>query len=1326
MGDKRSVEDDVRMISTSIYVTNFPESSNAKELWSVCSQYGNVIDSFIPNIRSKNGKRFGFVRFIKTANVDRLVSNLCTIWIERFKLYANVARFNRQPKNTNKHQHVNVQVKSYVHVTKGLERHPNSYIQAFKTGPSQPVMEDSQPTLVLDDFCFNNADFSLSLVGKVKEFGSLTNLKVLLEEEGFTDISMHYMGGLWVLFQFKSNTNKDNFMSHTSVNSWFSKMHQASNSFKIDERVTWIDIEGVPLCAWSHNTFVRISSKWGSLIRAKEVPGWVPTFIDNNDSDDEYVDAKSDGTQQSANSEADSAVDVIPDTVFEQSEEGEIRSASFKENHKVGKDVAQYDDPLNIYDLLSKKQPTEGHHSEGEPMLDNSSASFKEDADVSACLGHFKSVEPLKTGNKNGARISRKKMLWQYLNHMIARWKGDVIVMGDFNEVRSQEERFCPNISAIILDRYLSDHRPILLRETTFDYGPTPFRFFHYWFECEGFDSFVENTWKEMSISEPNSMLRLLKKLRSLKCQIRSWVKDKKVLAQKLKKDLKSQLAHIDFLLDKGEGTPDILEERSSIMNNVSSLEKNEALELAQKAKVKWSIEGDENSKYFHGIINKQRNNLAIRGIIVDGNWIEDPKVVKNEFLTHFEDRFNTPCDSHFSLDMEFPNKLNAERMTELEQPFTKEEIKGAVWDCGLNKSPGPDGFTFGFYRRYWSVLEADVVDAVSHFFDNGYCPKGGNSSFITLIPKSQGAKQVKDFRPISLIGSLYKIITKILANHLAIVMGNLVNEVQSAFIANRQILDGPFILNEIIRWCKAKKKQTMIFKVDFEKAFDYGSILVNGSPTSEFQFHKGLKQGDPLSPFLFILIMESLHLSFQKVVDAGLFKGVTLNSSVQLSHLFYADDVVFLGQWCDENLNTIVRVLECFFHASGLRINLHKSKLLGLAVENHKVHIAANNLGCMPLSLPFNYLGVKVGARMSSESSWEDVFNKILQRLSKWKMKTLSIRGRLTLIKSVLGSTPTYYLSMFKAPLQVLRKMEAFCSHFFNGINLSDRKASFIKWDNVLVSKEKGGLGVSSFYALNRALNFKWIWRFRTQNSSLWASVIKAIYGNDGMIGNAPLRTTFPRLYSLEDDKSISVAAKLALPSFCSSFRRTPRGGVEQNQLSDLMAFLEGLALPNMLDRWTWSLSGSGEFYVSSIRNLIDSKILRTISSETCWIKFVPIKINILAWRVKLDNLPTRLNLSRRGMGLESIFCPICNLAVESSDHIFFQCSLVKEIYFKIANWWDIDAVVLSSYNDWWSWFSSIRLSAKLKMILEGVFYIAWAVFRGVQEVRLYRATAS
>nr|GFA61424.1 RNA-directed DNA polymerase, eukaryota, reverse transcriptase zinc-binding domain protein [Tanacetum cinerariifolium] len=291
----------------------------------------------------------------------------------------------------------------------------------------------------------------------------------------------------------------------------------------------------------------------------------------------------------------------------------------------------------------------------------------------------------------------------------------------------------------------------------------------------------------------------------------------------------------------------------------------------------------------------------------------------------------------------------------------------------------------------------------------------GCNSNFIALIPKILDANMVKDFRPISLIGSLYKIIAKILANRLVGVLGSIVNEVQSAFVADRQILDGPFILDEVLHWCRRKKKHTLIFKVNFENAFDSvrwdfvddvlnkfgfgerwrtwiqsclsssrGSILVNGSPTEEFQIFRGLKQDDPLSPFLFILIMESLHISFQRVVDAGLFTGIKINSMVNLSNLFYADDAIFLGQWSELNIDSLVRVLECFFRASGLRINMCKSKFMGVNVEDGLVRIAAAKLGCLILKTPFIYLGTKVGGNMSRKQSWKEVVDKVLSRLSR------------------------------------------------------------------------------------------------------------------------------------------------------------------------------------------------------------------------------------------------------------------------------------------------------------------------------------------------------
>ncbi|GJZ06331.1 RNA-directed DNA polymerase, eukaryota, reverse transcriptase zinc-binding domain protein [Tanacetum coccineum] len=255
-------------------------------------------------------------------------------------------------------------------------------------------------------------------------------------------------------------------------------------------------------------------------------------------------------------------------------------------------------------------------------------------------------------------------------------------------------------------------------------------------------------------------------------------------------------------------------------------------------------------------------------------------------------------------------------------------------------------------------------------------------------------------------------------------------------------------------------------------------------------------------------------------------------------------------------------------------------------------------------------------------------------------------------------------------------------------------RKMVWIQWENILASKNNGGLGVASFYSTNRALLFKWIWRFFNDGSSLWSRFIKAINGVRGAmdtqsvptrgsiwldlvrefsflkfkgidllalmkrkLGNgentlfwddiwsseAPLKSKFPRLYALEESKGISVGSKMGLPSLLHSFRRHPRGGVEIAQFKDLCDITDDVLLPQMQDRW---------------------------DAPTRWVKLVPIKINILAWKIYLDRLPTRLNLSGRGLDIPSILCPLCNEAVESTSHIFFSCSLARQVMRKVCRW--------------------------------------------------------
>ncbi|GJX59093.1 RNA-directed DNA polymerase, eukaryota [Tanacetum coccineum] len=517
------------------------------------------------------------------------------------------------------------------------------------------------------------------------------------------------------------------------------------------------------------------------------------------------------------------------------------------------------------------------------------------------------------------------------------------------------------------------------------------------------------------------------------------------------------------------------------------------------------------------------------------------------------------------------------------------------------------------------------------------------------------------------------------------------------------QILDGPFILNEALAWCKRKKKQALMFKVDFAKAYDsvrwdflldalhafgfgsrwcswirgifssnMASILVNGSPTSEFPISCGLKQGDPLAPLLFILVMETLHISVSRAVHDGVFKGLQIHDSMVLSHLFYADDVVFVGAWSDDNLANLVRILQCFQLASGLKINMQKSQVLGVGVLLDVVNHGASTIGCTVMNLPFKYLGVTVGDHMSRHSAWSIIIQKIRSRLSMWKAKTLSIRGRLTLLKYVLGVVPLYTMSIYKAPKGVLHEMEMIRNKFFIGANSTVRKINWVAWDKVLASKIHGGLGVSSYYALNCALLLKWVWHFISQDGSLWSRVISAIYGSsieshapnfslcwnsilrevhtlaskgsnflshckirvgnglntrfwlDTWISDLPLSIRFPRIFALERTKAVSVAVKRGALSLNVSFQRQVRDGVESHQSSELNLLLGSFIFSPSSDRWSCDLNGEGMFRVKDIRSVLDDLFLPSSNEVTRWVKYVPIKVNVFAWRARLDRLPT------------------------------------------------------------------------------------------------------
>nr|GEX58868.1 glucose-methanol-choline oxidoreductase, FAD/NAD(P)-binding domain protein [Tanacetum cinerariifolium] len=928
----RTKEDDVYKISTSVFITNFPESCSAKELFQSCKQYGHVVDTFIPNKRSKTGRRFEFVHFINVFNEERLVNNLCTVWTNRFKLHANIARFHRTPLNEKKSMPKKAGgVKKHI----GVNEVGNSYVLMVK-GQMQPENKESEatPTLVLSDDCLLSKDLSKSLFGRVKQFASLASIRKAVSNEGFDDIKIQYMGELWVLLEFISVDSMKLFQDNVGIGSWFSQLKQASMEFNTEGRIAWVEVEGIPFKLWSDNTFKRITTKWGELldiddqdemcfhlkrlciytkseknifeefkiifrgrafwIHAKEAPGWVLDFMKENDDEEQNDDEGTDVVGMYAEeSRSDNIVNLSDHNAKEANNtfSGKCPKKNSKEDvlnsvcsgHFKTSMVPSYRWINSEFD----ERTGEGRASHGiqDGWVDSVGNSegilcvwdpnfFRKSS--ATVFDYFIMIRGVwrQTGNDlliiaiyAPPDLKDKQMLWDYLTYEIgANVFNSFITNAGLEEVplggssftwchksatnMSKLDKFlisknllntCSNITAITLERYLSDHRPILLRESHFDYGPTPFRFFHHWIEMEGFSKVVEDAWRE----GPSKY--------------------------------KYELEALKAIINKGDGNVEVVNKRMEVVNTLQKIDKICSSEMAQKAKVKWSIEGDENTSFFHGMLNKKQSLLNIQGIMVDGMWIESPNRVKGDFFHHFSSRFNKPDARRGHIEMRYPKTLTCDQHVELESDVSNEEIKRAVWDCEIDKSPGPDGFTFGFYR-----------------------------------------------------------------------------------------------------------------------------------------------------------------------------------------------------------------------------INTSKSKVMGVLVDSDKVKCAASKLGCLILKTPFSYLGSK---------------------------------GRIY----VSGS----YLEL-------------------------------------------------------------------------------------------------------------------------------------------------------------------GDFSVASVRKVIDDKSLSEVDSKTRWIKYVPIKVNVHAWKVKTDSLPTRFNVSRRGIDIDSIMCAICDKGAETSSHLFFSCCMARQTVRMITRWWDVPYGEVDSYEDWINWFAKLCLSYKHKQMLE------------------------
>jgi hypothetical protein len=271
--------------------------------------------------------------------------------------------------------------------------------------------------------------------------------------------------------------------------------------------------------------------------------------------------------------------------------------------------------------------------------------------------------------------------------------------------------------------------------------------------------------------------------------------------------------------------------------------------------------------------------------------------------------------------------------------------------------------------------------------------------------------------------------------------------------------------------------------------------VLVNGSPNGFFSSSRGLRQGDPLSPLLFVFVMEALSHMITAAVSGGLLDGFKVGNA-SFSHLLFADDTLILCDASSSKLRYWRSLFLLFEAVSGLKVNLAKSSLIPMG-DVVQVGSLADILGCEVASLPVKYLGLPLGASYKSTRIWDGVIEKVENRLVSWKMLYLSKGGRVTLIKNTLSNLPTYYMSLFPIPACVAARIEKLQQDFLWGDMGVEFKYHLVSWARVCTPISKGGLGIRSLVLFNRALLGNWLWRFGMERDAWWRVVVGSKFGS-------------------------------------------------------------------------------------------------------------------------------------------------------------------------------------------------------------------------------------
>ncbi|XP_074282600.1 uncharacterized protein LOC141607138 [Silene latifolia] len=740
---------------------------------------------------------------------------------------------------------------------------------------------------------------------------------------------------------------------------------------------------------------------------------------------------------------------------------------------------------------------------------------------------------------------------------------------------------------------------------------------------------------------------------------------------------------------------------------------------------------------------------IALR--TTDNVWLESPNDITEEIVTYFKLLLTSntalaPASHVESLQscfdgLTFP-RLGSFECSLLQEPFKETDVMTSLRGMDASKSPGPDGITPLFFHAFWPQIGHLVTSAILRFLNSGVMLKEWNNTIIVLIPKTDKPECVSQFRPISLCNVIYRLASKCMANRLKLVIPSIISESQQAFVPDRLMSDGCLIAHEIMHYINKTKKGTncySVIKLDMHKAFDrvswnflmsaldlFGfpiswrnliwecistvtySIMINGEPSASFHPSCGLRQGDPLSPYLFIMCMEILSRQLQAAESRHQLFGLKISRyAPPLSHLFYADDAFICCKATPASFESIRDIFHDFEAASGQMINLQKSfiKFSPNSPADFKSHMTsilrmkdADSFG--------TYLGVPVDLPKCKKNAFHDLLDKITTRISSWASLHLSQPSKLVIINSILIGSLCRILAAVPLPLSVSKKLDSLIAAFWWSKNSSQRSIHWLSQPHLHTPKDTGGLGIKSVTVLSQAYLLNNFWRIHHRPTGILAKYLAPKYRKDFPIPSQKSKISQPSfvwqgLCKVAATCSEAMAWKAGngnlINLLTSHWVQGKKPGVRQDQschslaLSDLI-YENGswktplifrvfdtstakaiLAIePPLLeidDYLYWKYTEDGAYNIQSSYKYLLPKLsprppqLCVFPWKLIWLVPFSNKFPLFIWRLAHHIIPTKTVLAHRGFSLDTS-CPLCRSGTETPEHLFRSCDVIQHVW--------------------------------------------------------------